>query len=176
MAPAEKLCWGKQYDDSDDECQNCELNKSCKPETINNASRRSAPIQPQQYSLPVIPQQNYASRFKSPTVPQVPIPPPLMPPQVPQQQASAYPTRSVFPSMAPQTSVGYQSHAPAGWNTPIAYLPRPNPANPAWWQYQGETTGTRLGKNMLLSALQAIFSELLRFFSNWTWPARLGTT
>jgi hypothetical protein len=90
---------------------------------------------------------------------QVPVMPPMTMHQAPQQ-------------MPPQQ----QAYAPPGWNTPIAYLPRPNPANPAWWQYAGETTKARLGKNMLLSALQAIFAELLRFFSNWTWPARTSTT
>lgn len=93
----------------------------------------------------------------------------MMPPMIhhPQQMQ---------PPQMPHAQMGYQPHAPEGWNTPIAYLPRPNPGNPAWWQYQGESTKSRLGKNVLLSALQAIFAELLRFFSNWTWPARLSTT
>lgn len=178
MGPADKACWGKQYDDSDDECQNCPLNKTCKPETINNFQRNRGMVPtPNQYSLPVIPQQqpNFASRYRTPTLPQ----PPAFPSQV---QPTAYPVRPSFqhaapPQMGQQVQVpGYQPHAPPGWNTPVAYLPRPNPANPVWWQYQGETTGSRLGKNILLVMLQAAFSELLRFFTNWTWPSRLVTT
>lgn len=167
------MCWGKQYGDEDDECKNCDYKTSCRPETINYVSTRgSAPNSnlklPPNYQLPVVQQQQYAPRFG------------MQPPQAPTlPQPSGYPQRPTAPlppthpyqgPQYQQATVGHQPHAPAGWNTPIAYLPRPNPQNPAWWQYQGETTSARLGKNILLTALQAIFSELLRFLANWTWP------
>lgn len=167
-APA---CWGKQFDADDDECANgCNYNTSCRPATINNASnvsvRRTGPMFPQppqppsQFQLPVIQQQQYiAPRFGSP---------------IQAQQPSSFPrppAPTMFAQNQQQVPVAAQPHAPPGWNSPIAYLPRPNPANPTWWQYQNETTRSRLGKNIVLSALQAIFAELLRFFANWTWPA-----
>lgn len=171
MEPAgAPICWGKQFGDEDDECRRCNFNISCRPATINNlAAKRNILPQASSYSLPVLqqPQQYATARFGSqlpmPTLPQPTSYPRTVLPQPPQQ-----PTH--------QAPVGYQPHAPGGWNTPIAYLPRPSPSNPTWWQYQGETTSSRLGKNILLTALQAIFAELLRFFSNWTWPSKLSTT
>lgn len=159
------ICWGKQFDEDDDECKNCNYNISCRPATINNISfkRSQTPQLPSpSYHLPMIPQQPYAPRFGAPPGPMLP-------------QPSGYPRMGAPPApptaqTAPQAQMGFQPHAQIGWNTPIAYLPKPNPANPAWWQYQGESTASRLGKNMLLSALQALFSELLRFLTNWTWP------
>jgi hypothetical protein len=173
MQPSEAPnCWGKQFDDEDDECKNCQYNVSCKPATINNAARRNIPV-PSSYQLPVLQQPMSPPRFGSPPIPQ---PMTMTQPALPNSYYPRAPSTPSMPVAHPvQGPVGYQPHAPPGWNVPIAYLPRPNPANPAWWQYQNETTGSRLGKNILLTALQAIFSELLRFFANWTWPATIGT-
>ncbi len=170
------ICWSKQFDDDDDECKNCNYNVSCRPATINNNSARrngqSPQLQMPQYHLPMMPQQppSFATRYGYNSAQQMPGP--MLP------QASGYPrTPPPPPQMAhAQVQTGFQPHAPSGWNTPIAYLPRPNPSNPAWWQYQGESTRARLGKNMLLGALQALFAELLRFLANWTWPAVPVTT
>lgn len=164
------ICWGKQFDEDDDECKNCNYNISCRPATINNQStRRTVPQNGQspQFHLPMVPPQppqpmTFAARYGYNSAQQMPGP------MLPQ---SGYPRTPMPPQQVTQAQTGFQPHAPAGWNTPIAYLPRPNPSNPAWWQYQGETTGARLGKNMLLGALQALFSELLRFLAHWTWPA-----
>ncbi len=179
MEPAgAPICWGRQYEDGNDECNNCKFSDSCRPAAINRSSMRRNGVQQQslpqpRISLPVLPQQSYmpTPQFGVPQIPTLP-------------QPSNYPRtvlpHSPIPQMAqqghPQSPVGFQPHAPASWNTPIAYLPKPNPANPSWWQYSGETTSSRLGKNIVISALQAIFAELLRFFTNWTWPTSLGTT
>lgn len=124
------------------------------------------PQAPPQFSLPVIQPQQYAPpRFG----------PPMM--QQPPQQQVGYPRMPPTPpqyQQPQQVQMPAQPHAPPGWNSPIAYLPRPNASIPAWWQYEGETTRARLGKNILLSALSAVFAELLRFLQNWTWPKVLA--
>jgi hypothetical protein len=167
------VCWGKQFGDEDDECRNCNFNISCRPATLNYRSavdsRRSGAVlpQPSPHSLPMYQPTFTPPRFGPPMVQQA---------QTIPQPSVGYPRPGVTHVSQPTVPVSYQPHAPQGWNIPIAYLPRPNSGTPAWWQYQGESTGARLGKNLLLSALQALFAELLRFVSNWTWPTGLSTT
>lgn len=179
-------CWGKQFGEEDDECKNCLFDRTtCRTESINHRSmldsyrRQGGSMLPQpRYSLPMFPQQpqqppqTFSQRFGYNSGSAMPQPPPTnyprpampAPMQAPQQPSVGY---------AP---LAYQQNAPAGWNAPIVYLQRPNPNNPGVWQYSGESTRSRLAKNVILSALKAIFEELWRFFANWTWPVSLGTT
>lgn len=164
-------CWGKQFQDGDDECSNCDYNSSCRPATLHQISVRRQTTTPT-----YVPPPSYQpTRFGPPPPPMMPQPSFPQPSQYP-RTTSPYPMSPPPQPMAPAMPPMNPQFAPPGWNTPIAYLPRPNPATPAWWQYGGETTRSRLTKNVILSALQAIFAELLRFFTNWTWPTSRSIT
>lgn len=166
------ICWGRQYEDGSDECRVCNFNTSCRPAAINAYGRRSLPVQ-----QPVmLPQPRFGNNGVSS------FPAPMMPPQqqmLPQPQQSMFP-RSTLPQpqqQQPPPQIPPQPHAPVGWNNPVAYLNRPGPpptppASFPWWQYSGETTPSRLGKNVLLSVARALFGTLFEFFTNWTWPTK----
>ena len=96
-------CWGKKYQDGDDECRQCKWNNTCRNETLmmlsNIPPRQPAPVT----SLPV-----YGSPPPSPTTVTVPLPtrptttspPPYMPPQ-PQSVAQVRYTPSAQPPAQP---------------------------------------------------------------------------
>lgn len=168
-------CWGKQFGDEDEECQNCSFNVSCRPATINHVSKSqrsylpSPTPRPQSsvFTLPVVNNQYQTPHLQSP--------PPLPQPTYSRPAVGQPLPNAPLPIPTLPPNPGYhqqQTFFPPGWNAPIAYLPRPAMNNGNWWQYQNESTGQRLVKNVLLSMFQAAVAELLRFLTNWTWPAK----
>lgn len=173
-APA---CWGLKFQDGEKECKQCSYNDSCRPAMMNRMTQ----------SLPVI--QNFAPpaapAFRPPAQPVqvIPLParplfapptvgtgmaPPPPPPPKPVTQA---------PPAPPQAGTYYQNTT--GYSLPNQKEPnpfaawfRPGAQAPAYHfiQYPGERTSTRLVKNAILRALEAIFAELMQFFRHWTWP------
>jgi hypothetical protein len=59
---------------------------------------------------------------------------------------------------------------------PITPQPHPNQISDPFagiiGQYPGESVGERLGKNVVLRMMEAMFTEIARFFHYWTWPNR----
>lgn len=186
QAPA---CWGQKYQDGEPECRQCDFIDTCRPAMINRVVSSSPPPQPQQQPLAVI--RSYAPQsqplappptLRSPSAQVVPLPskPFYMPPAT----ALPTPTQSVpikpaAPAQvqAPQQSTFFQSNT--GFSlpnpkqpNPMAQWHRPGAQSPGYFftQYPGEAVGTRLAKNAVLRALEAIFAELMQFFRHWTWP------
>ncbi len=138
----------------------------------------SPPAQP----APQIPQPPAFPTYSQPyPVPQYPVaPPPPQPPPMPVLY------RPQPPAPQPQAPVVqyYQQYQPAmqaAGSIPDPYNPnplvpmmRPGAPGPAYYfcQYPGETTATRLAKNMVLRAGEAIFGEGMSFLRHWTWPPR----
>ena len=140
-------CWGRQYSDHDRECQACPFRGSCKPVFVRSTGMMPQPpaTTTQYVPLPQMPPQGYPPPPPGPRV-QV-----IQPPQVQQQ---------------PQWNPQWQWQQP-----PQQMIPRPADNN-FLGQYPGESTAERLGKNMVLRAMEAIFTELARFFHFFSWPKR----
>ncbi len=146
-------CWSWKYQDGDPECAQCPYRESCRSAVLWRSSQ--APPAPQ--SVMQMPQRQYAA----------PVPPPQpiyrQPPVQPQQQVVQY-------QPPQQAAVPYTNTTP----NPLAPWQRPGAPSPPYYfnQYPGETIGSRLGKNMVLRALESVFTELMYFFRHWTWPPR----
>jgi hypothetical protein len=179
--PGSPPCWGRQYDDSKQECyKNCEFRFECKQVTLHQiglpTQRTQLPVM-RSYAPPPVP--SAPPRMLPPpataTVVALPknpyfVPPPTTLPQPgrpivpvpPQQQQQYY-----------QQSTGYSLPNPANPN-PMASWHRPGAPAPGYYftQYPSESVGVRLAKNSILRAFEAIFGELMQFFRHWTWPPR----
>ncbi len=163
-------CWGRQFQKQDKECNGCTFNYTCEG-TFRQASVQAPqgpwqgyaqpppppPYGQQPYWQPPPPPPNYRSL---PVYGQQPQPPqqPWQPPPPPQHTA-----RGAAPP-------GYGGYPQPGYQQQPAYAPAPDQFQAIFGQYPGEDIAERLGKNIILRALEAIFSELTRFFHYWTWP------
>lgn len=180
-------CWGRLYQDGEDECFQCRFRNDCKTEVLNTVNKPGvrlpmfgnyappmAPTPPPRMALP--------STFH-PAATIVPLPP--RPYYVPPAQTSPVPGKPTMP--VPQTttipaavttyqnSTGYSLPNPSA-PSPLASWYRPGAPGPAYHftQYPSESVGSRLAKNAILRALEAIFGELMQFFRHWTWPPKVG--
>lgn len=171
-------CWGKKYQDGEEECAQCRFQDSCKQEMLYQTIRPNQPVL-RNYAPSSPPRLNYpqSSTMVVPLPPKpyfappassipTPVPPRIMP-------------SAALPVQQPQTSYYQQSTGFSLPNSTAAQNPltpwhRPGASSPAYYftQYPGESTGTRLVKNVLLRALEAIFAELMQYFRHWTWPPR----
>lgn len=170
-------CWGQKYQEGEAECMQCDHRNSCQQEMIRmTTSNVSLPVI-RNYSPPITPQRTTPTTvvplpsrpYYAPPAPTIPLPKP--------------PTQSTFSTTqlsntAPQASY-YQSstgHAIPNTTTPspFAHWQRPGAPTPSYYftQYPEENVSTRLIKNALLRALEAIFAELMQFFRHWTWPSK----
>ena len=178
-------CWGSKYQDGDPECRQCRYSDTCKMAMLTKLTT-PAPINTT--SLPVIKQlPSIIPTLPVPPVPQmssmasralVPLPahPYLAPSPVPNQIVkTTTPSPSLTPTTAPTVSYyssgAYSIPDPLNPN-PVAPMQRPGVSAPVHYftQYPGEDVGTRIGKNIVLRALEAVFYELMSFFRHWTWP------
>jgi len=159
--PGSPRCWGRQFQENDPECKGCPFNLSCKkvvqqpaPMVYQQQTPYQAPYAPAQavYQPPWTAPQPQPT-YRLPVYQAVPPPPPAYhappPPPRPAYQAPAQPVY----------------HAPA--------QPAPAPYQSIFGQYPGESVGERLGKNLVLRALEAIATEIARFFHFWDWPKRV---
>lgn len=180
-------CWGSKYQDGDDECGQCKFNDTCRREVLRQVS--TTPLRPTATTVPFpsSPPVPMSTMFR----PVVPPPPPAAPPlntgfrpttpvYAPYPSASQYPPPQTFqhpqnPQPQPQP-VYHHPHLPHQTPDPAAPWVRPGSAMPPYYftQYPQETAAVRLGKNMILRAIAAIFAELLGFASQWTWPPSGG--
>lgn len=112
-----------------------------------------------------------------------PPPPPPVPPQPSYRNLPVYQPAPVAPVPAPAWSQPPAPPPPTAYQTvrPVApqpITPQTHPGATAHaepWQgifgmYPQESAAERLGKNMILRALEAIFTELARFFHYFPWP------
>ena len=179
-------CWGSKFQDGDDECRQCQYRDTCRPAVLN---RMAAPIPttyrpslPTYTTVPLTPPPPPSPMF-NPSTAVVPLPPrPYVAP--PAASIPLPPKMTTSSTPAPQP---VQVHQPATYfsssgyslpNTtnpnPLASMHRPGAPAPAYFfnQYPGEKASTRIVKNLLLRAAEAIFQELVMFFRHWTWPPR----
>lgn len=144
-------CWGKAYEEGNSkgaqECRECPFNFSCKSE-YSQAIGRAAPQQ-QQWGW-----NGWGWQGMAPPTPPTPPRLPVIPTTPPPPPNNNY-TR-------PQ--MGYNNSGPS-WS--------PDQFSAAFGQHPSETTGERLVKNIILKALEAVFTELARFFHFWPWPKKV---
>ncbi len=159
-------CWGRQHADNDKECNGCTFNYTCKSayQQAGGASARGQWVPPG-YAPP--PQPTYY-------VPQQQQPPAYRPLPMygqPQQPQATYPLpyQPPPPPPPPQQARGNPPPGYGGYQPPV-YAPAGDQFQSIFGQYPGEDIAERLGKNIILRALEAIFNELTRFFHYWTWP------
>ncbi len=172
--PGAPGCWGKQYADNDRECDQCSFRSSCSQAVLQNniaaPTRTFLPTYsgpaPSPPTRPIIPQ----SIFRTPTVPQTPSYRPALPAPPPPAPVIQY---------QPQSPQQYQPQLQASIPDPLnpnPYVPmmRPGAPGPAYYfcQYPGESFSTRLAKNMVLRASEAMLGEGMNFFRHWTWPPK----
>ena len=181
-------CWGKTYQDGDEECRQCRYNSDCKLEMLEAVHRPKV-------SLPIMGARPYAPPTLPPPAPSLALPSahPIVPlpakpffvpavqslpiPGKPPISTHHYPTAQP-PTTVPatpttyQNSTGYSIPNPSAAPSPMTQWYRPGAPGPAYHfiQYPDETVGLRLIKNVLLRALEALFGELMQFFRHWTWP------
>jgi hypothetical protein len=189
--PSSPPCWGLKYQDGEKECEQCKYNDTCRPAMFSRLSNPSD----QRTSLPVI------RTYSPPPVPSTPphfqvqpsmqqaivplpakpyYPPPVNSIPLPRVQAPvAAPSQSQTAQTVSQATQYYQQST--GWSlpsnanpNPMAPMHRPGAPSPAYYftQYPTESVASRVGKNLLLRAAEAIFAELMQFFRHWTWPPR----
>jgi hypothetical protein len=168
-------CWGRKYQDGAEECMQCYYNEGCRQEMLYQVARPNQPAV-RNYAPPIQP-----PRLALPTPSATVVPLPPKPYFAPPVSSIPVPTRTIPVPTVPtppttsqtyyQQSTGHSLPNP-GVNNPMAHWQRPGaPAQPYYFiQYPGESTGTRLVKNAVLRALEAIFAELMQFFRHWTWP------
>lgn len=172
-------CWGRLHQDGEEECRQCRFRYDCKTETLYQINKPGAriPVFGPYVPPPVPPSRVPALPPPSSTI--VPLPPkPSFPLQTPQ---SSYPPPARTIASNPQTTAPstptYQNSSGFSLPNPTAPNPlsswyRPGAPGPAYHftQYPNESVGSRLAKNAVLRALEAIFGELMQFFRHWTWP------
>ena len=174
-------CWGDKYQDGEKECEQCNFNDTCRPAMLN----RITGIQPPARNmLPVL--RNYPTPVPPPPPPQmaithqqtmVPLPsrPYVAPPvsTLPKSYTPSVATQVAQPTNPTyyQSSTGFSIPDHRNPN-PLTALHRPGAPAPSYFitQHPGESVGLRVFKNVVLRALEAIFSELMQFFRHWTWP------
>lgn len=170
-------CWGKKYQDGEEECTQCRFQDTCRQEMLYQITKPSQPVirnyappAPPPLSLPppsatIIPLP--AKPYFAPPASSIPVPrttsAPTVPPSVPQPQTTYY-----------QQSTGYSLPNSTAAPNPLTPWHRPGAPTPSYYftQYPGEGTGTRLVKNIILRALEAICAELMQYFRHWTWPPK----
>lgn len=187
-------CWGKLFQDGDRECEQCRWNDTCRARVLEVAATAPArTVAP----LPVL--QTPPPRPPAPTTPTgiVPMPqrpavasPPVYAPPATQATAQvryatpSAPTPAPAPPAQPQYQQTqyqqpYQYQQTQGFSipdpnhpNPLVPMYRPGAQGPAYYfnQFPGESTGTRLFKNSVLRAFEAVFSEFAHFLRHWTWP------
>lgn len=167
--PTAPSCWSTKYQDGDPECFQCLHKDSCRSALLDRVA--SQPVKPPTPSiitipprpfLPIQPPQTTAPTVFRPPTTSITQPPPIVQYQPPLQQQY-------------QPYQQHQPYLPDPSNpNPMAPMFRPGAQGPAYYfaQYPGESTTTRLGKNMALRAGEAVFGELMFFFRHWTWPPR----
>lgn len=166
-------CWGLQYEDHDPDCAQCPYKDSCRPEVFRRFA--ATPIKPPQSPISLTPPR---SLFPSPPQTHLPVFRPPAPPWAnPSAPATQFPVPVAAPQWmapAPQPVAPIVSFQDPRYPNPAAQMSRPGASGPPYYftQYPGETTAQRLGKNVLLRGLEAIFGELMYFFKHWTWPPR----
>lgn len=167
-------CWGRLYQDGDDECGQCPHNDSCRKEVFRDTS--SSPILQMGQG-----QERPTMHNPLPFPPKAPVYPaqPVAVPQ-PQYRATPYTPPPVHYTYAQPQPVPVAPPYP----TQPQYVPQPQPTYQAPPNYQqqppfsfnqfpGEGTVIRLIKNLILRALAGIFQELLNFAFQWKWPPRV---
>lgn len=181
--PGSPPCWGRTYQDGDAECRQCRYNSDCKMEMMEAVNKPGA-------SLPIIGTRPYAPppapslALPAPALPIVPLP--AKPFYVPTAQSLPVPGKipapptpvvthqapTAVPAATYQNPAGYSIPNPTAAPNPMSSWFRPGAPGPAYHftQYPAESVGTRLAKNVLLRAMEALFGELMQFFRHWTWP------
>lgn len=169
-------CWSLKYQDGDRECDQCRYNDSCRAALLERTI--SSPPR----SLPVVPARSYTPPYPPPapvfttqaivplpTKPYIPPPPAPVAVVKPPQVTAAQVTQQA--NQYYQQSTGYSLHNQQNPN-PFVPLHRPGAPAPAYYitQYPGESVGSRIAKNAVLRAMEAIMYELMQFFRHWTWP------
>ncbi len=169
------VCWGRQYQEDDKECNRCDYRMSCKSSQFRSTTvphPNALPMyQPQPYQAP---QPYWAGQPANHLVPQQPIRVGVTQPQPPQVFSGASfppppPTMMTAPpAMAlPVAQQQTQHHIPAiqqGAFQQSQYF------NQYYSPYPNETVGERLVKHIFLRLGQVFFHELSNFFGLWRWP------
>lgn len=158
-------CWSWKYQDGDPECGQCPYRDSCRTAVLWRSSQQ-----------PTVAPQSIVPLPSRPFIPHQPVAPTVYQPQnvyrPPAPVAAPTQTQVVQYQQPVQSAVPYSDAVPH----PLSPWQRPGAPSPAYYfnQYPGESTPTRLGKNMVLRAAEGMFGELMYFFRHWTWPPSAG--
>ena len=152
--PGSPPCWSQSFAEFDSTCRNCPYSSSCKDSIIRReASRVQAPALPTWNPQPAVPIPPAAPvRWGAPAIPAPVIPPaPLMPQPV------------------SQPVNGLMRFAYGAVQDPMmmAFAAVPSPFRK---QLEGETFVERVGKNMFLSAVEAVLEQGLLGVRGYYWP------
>lgn len=148
------MCYGRQYEDRDQECQGCDFKDACRPEFLRENGMLTAPApQPQ----PISPYLHHRTPSAPVPIPSIPVP--IRAPQPVHHLPVLQPQRSV---QAPATPI-----APVP-QSPVSTIQTFNPYFAQHYQpYPGETTFSRVGTHIGLRLGFTLFSELARFCEVW---------
>ncbi len=163
-------CWGKKYQDGEEECNQCRFQDTCRPEMMYQLTKTNQPmLRPSYVPLPSqpIPPQLPSTPPRPYFTPPTSTPPVSPAPRTFQTQTTPQPTQIPYY----QQSTGFSIPNPTAQN-PLTPWHRPGAPSPPYYftQYPGEGTGSRLIKNVILRLLEALCAELLQYFRHWTWP------
>jgi hypothetical protein len=152
---ARPICWGKSFNENDRECRGCSFQTSCKEEIVRLNTYRYSPPQAPAYAAPA-------------PVP-VPVPPWQQPPRVTALPVIQAPQLApVQPMMRPPDQHTIPPYG-FGWAPdPLFYSLHAAPPM-VRNQFQGEKFFERVGKNMLLSALESLCSQALLAARQMIW-------
>lgn len=187
-------CWGVKYQDGDLECGQCKYKDTCREALLHRvvnpqAARTNLPVlsnyNPRIPAPPPPPSvSNYASTqtavaplpsrpYFAPPVSSLPVPAKTVPPLPTSAPQATTPQVTTAQNQYYQQSTGWSLPNTSNPN-PLAPMFRPGAPSPAYYftQYPGESVVSRVGKNILLRAAEAIFGELMQFFRHWSWPPR----
>ncbi len=176
-------CWGRLHQDGEEECRQCRFRYDCRTETMEQVNKPGA-------RLPMFGQYPSQTQLSPPRTPLPALPPPSstvvpLPPRPvfsPPTTQPPPPARTIPSTTSTPTTVNYSTSA-GGYSLPNPTSPnplapwyRPGAPGPAYYftQYPNESVSSRLAKNAVLRALEAIFGELMQFFRHWTWPPKVG--
>jgi hypothetical protein len=184
-------CWSKKYQDGDEECMQCRFKDECRVEMLYQVTSKPAqppvrsyappPISPPRLAFPLAfppaPQTTAAAKpipqWTVPAVPTFPASSPYIPAQPPKPNIVTTPVQVAQPQPTYfHQTTGSSAPHPSAMPNPMTPWQRPGVVSQSYYftQYPGEGIGTRIIKNVILRALEAVFAELMQFFRHWTWP------
>lgn len=191
-------CWGRSFNNEDPECRRCSYQNSCRDQIIRlsqSLNRQPAPVLQPPAPATVTPT-SYFAQFQQvhpQAAPTLPVPYQPAPAPVPVATAPAAPQPVVVRHYAPPPAPPAPPKPPVQVATQPAVPPPPQMMDvygrvqdpmytmvtsaipPFRPQMEGESFGMRVGKNMILVALEAVFGQIFLAVRQVFWPPTMPT-